>query len=231
MNKSIMELLEEVSGIELLLAIFLLVAIGVLISTQKSRLLKLLNKWRKTQNEEEDFHSLVYELKESFESLSKVVKQNQENRDKELLKYRDDSRKIRDKMYEVMDRQSQSISELKETVLEIQEKNSETKRAEIKERIERIYRECTHEQVCTEMQFETLKDLIEQYEKRGGDNSFVHSIVQIEMYQWKVVKEVRIFNLSDTIQKICKRYDIDFFKMRLYPFYRKNILHSECLEC
>lgn len=191
MDKSIMELLEEVSGADLLLAIFLVIALVLLITTQKSKITKLLHKWRKTQNEEENFHSLVYELKNSFESLSEVVKQNQENRDRELLKYRDDSRKIRDEMYKVMNNQSQSIAELKETVLNIQEKNSETKRAEIKERIERIYRECTHEQVCTEMQFETLKDLIEQYEKRGGDNSFVHSIVQVEMYQWKVVKEVR----------------------------------------
>lgn len=159
MDKSISELLEEVSGADLLLALFLIIAIIILIVTQKDRLLKHLNKWRKTKNEEEDFHSLVYELKKSFDEICKVI-----------------------------NNQSVSISELKNTVLEIQERNSETKRAEIKERIERIYRECSQEQVCTEMQFETLKDLIEQYEKRGGDNSFVHSIVQIEMYQWKIIK-------------------------------------------
>ena len=191
MDKSIMELLEEVSGIDLLLAISLLIALVMLFKKQKSKINDKLHEWRETQNEEEDFHSLVYDLKNSFEALSVVVKQNQENRDKELLIYREDSKKIRDEMYRVMNNQSKSIEELKETVLSIQEKNSETKRAEIKERIERIYRECTHEQICTEMQFETLKDLIEQYEKRGGDNSFVHSIVLVEMYQWEVVKETK----------------------------------------
>lgn len=191
MDKSVMELLHEVSGAELLIAILLIIALCVLVLTQKEKLSKHLNKWRTEKNEEEDFHALVYELKNSIEKLSKEVKENQENRDKELLHYRDDSRKIRDEMYKVMNNQSDSIRELKETVLQIQEKNSETKRAEIKEKIERIYRECTHEQVCTEMQFESLKDLIEQYEKHGGDNSFVHTTVQPEMYKWQVVKEVR----------------------------------------
>lgn len=184
-----MSLLEKVSAIDLVLAILLIITLGALIITQKTKIMTLLNKWRKTKNDEEDFHTLVYSMKNSIEDLSVVVKQNQENRDKELLQYREDSKKIRDEMYKVMDKQSQSIKELRETVLDIQEKNSETKRAEIKERIERLYRECTHDQKCTEMQFETLKDLIEQYEKRGGDNSFVHSIVQVEMYHWEIVEK------------------------------------------
>lgn len=191
MNKSIIELLERVSGADLLFTILLIIALAILLITQKQKISNLLNKWRKNKNDEEDFHSLVYEMKNSIETLSKVVKQNQENRDKELLQYRDDSRKIRDKMYEVMNRQSESIEKLKETVLEIQRINSETTKAEIKERIERIYRECTHEQACTEMQLEALRDLIVEYERHGGDNSFVHSIVEKEMYHWDVVNEVR----------------------------------------
>lgn len=198
MNKSIIELLERVSGADLLFTILLIIALAILLITQKTKIVNLLNKWRKTKNEEENFHSLVYDMKESIEALSKVVKQNQENRDKELLQYRDDSRKIRDKMYEVINEQSQSISkqsqsieELKDIVIEIQRINSETTKAEIKERIARIYRECTHEQVCTEMQLETLEDLIKEYEKHGGDNSFVHSIVEKEMYHWKVINEVK----------------------------------------
>ena len=191
MSKSIIELLAQVSGADLLFTILLIVTLVILLITQKTKLSNLLNKWRKTKNEEENFHTLVYDMKKSIESLSKVVKQNQENRDKELLQYRDDSRKIRDEMYKVMNRQSESIAELKDTVIEIQRINSETTKAEIKERIERIYRECTHEQVCTEMQLETLRDLIEQYEKHGGDNSFVHSIVEKEMYHWKVINEIK----------------------------------------
>lgn len=198
MNKSIMELLSEVSGADLLLAFILILAFSILILTQKNRISKLLNKWRKTKNEEDDFHSLVYDLKDSIDKLSEKVNKNQENRDKELLKYRDDSRKIRDEMYRVINEQSQTIrhqskdiKELTKIIVKMQEKNSETKRAEIKEKIERIYRECTGGQMCTEMQFESLRDLITQYEKHGGDNSFVHSIVEKEMYKWQVISSVK----------------------------------------
>ena len=180
MNDTLLELLTKVTLYDLIWALILVsFAVGVVV-VQRKKISKVLDKWRKTKNEEEDFHSLVYELKESIENLSKEVKENQQNRDQKFSEVRKE-----------LNTQSQNIMELKNTVLKIQEKNSETKRAEIKEKIERIYRECTHEQVCTEGQFESLKDLIEQYEKHGGDNSFVHTTVQPEMYKWKVVKEVR----------------------------------------
>lgn len=188
---SIMELLEKVSAIDLLFAILLVSAIGILLATQKKKILKWLNKWRKDKNEEEDFHTLVYGLKDSIEELGKKVDNNQKNRDAELLRYREDSKKIRDEMYKEMRDHSKSIENLRNTVLEIQVKNSKTKRAEIKEKIERIYRECSPTQTCTDMAFETLRDLIEEYEEHGGDNSFVHSTVQKEMYKWKQVSEVK----------------------------------------
>ena len=188
---SIMELLEKVSALDLLFAVILVVTLTIILATQKKKINKWLNKWRKDKNEEEDFHSLVYSLRDSVKELSDRVEKQQKERDKELLGYRDDSRKIREKMYKVMDEQSEGIKELKKTVLQIQEKNSKTKRAEIKEKIERIYRECSPTQTCTDMAFETLKDLIEEYEEHGGDNSFVHKTVQPELYTWKVVSTVR----------------------------------------
>ena len=109
MNKTLIELLEKVSGTDLILAIlFIIVLLSILLS-QKSKITELLDKWRKDKNEEDSFHSLVYDMKSSIESLSSIVKQNQENRDKELLHYRDDSRRIRDEMYKVMNQQSESI--------------------------------------------------------------------------------------------------------------------------
>lgn len=188
---SIMELLQKVSAVELLFALILLGLICILLATQKKKIMKLLNRWRKNKNEEEDFHSLVYSLRDSIKDLSEKVETQQKNRDKELLGYRDDSRKIRDDMYKILNTQSEGIKELRETVLKIQEKNSKTKRAEIKEKIERIYRECSPTKTCTDMAFETLRELIEEYEEHGGVNSFVHTTVQPEMYTWKVVKEVR----------------------------------------
>ena len=187
MDKSIMELLSEVSGADLLIAILLIVAVCILIITQKGKISKALNKWRKDKNEEEDFTSLVYALRDSVKSLKNTMEQYEKNREHD----REDSRKIRKEMYEVMDKQSEGINKLTEIVVKMQEKNSKTKRAEIKEKIERIYRECHPHMRCTDMAFETLKELIEEYEAHGGINSFVHSTVEPEMYEWKIVKKIR----------------------------------------
>lgn len=191
MDKSILEFAQEVTGVQFIMALLFIIALIVLAMTQKQKLLKYLNKWRKTKNEEEDFHALVYGLKNSMIELGKKIEENRTERENERTHDREDSRKIREEMYKVMNKQSEQIEELKNITLGIQKKNSETKRAEIKEKIERIYRECHPAMTCTDMQLETLKELIDQYEKHGGDNSFVHSTVQKEMYSWHVINEIK----------------------------------------
>lgn len=191
MDSSLLDLLNKVTLFDLILALLLIsILIGILVS-QKKRISKTLDKWRKNKNDEEDFHALVFDLKDAVESLRREVRQNQEDRDRELLKYRDDSRKIREEMYQIMNGQSKEIKNLTKTIGVMHEKQSKTKRAELKEKIERIYRECSPTQTCTDMAFETLRELIEEYEEHGGVNSFVHSIVEPEMYEWEVVKRVK----------------------------------------
>lgn len=190
MDSSLLELLQKLTVFDLILTlIFISILFGILVS-QKKRISKILNKWRINKNEEEDFNKLVFELKDSIEKLSERVKKNQEDRDKELLQYREDSRKIREEMYRVMNGQTEDIKKLTKTVTIMNEKQSKTKRAELKEKIERIYSECHPTMTCTDMAFETLRDLIEEYEEHGGTNSFVHSIVEKEMHEWRKVLAV-----------------------------------------
>lgn len=191
MDKSILELLTKVTLYDLIWSMLLIVAIIGIIISQKAKILQWMNKWRKTKNDDEDFHALVYELRDAINALGDKVEQNQKNRDKELLQYRDDSRKIREEMYKVMNGQSQDIKELTKAMKEMQEKDSKTKRAEIKEKIQRIYRECHPARICTDMQFEVLQELIEEYEEHGGVNSFVHSVVETEMYEWEIISEIK----------------------------------------
>lgn len=191
MDNSLLELLTKVTLYDLIWALALvLVFIGIVVS-QKKRISKLLDKWRKNKNEEEDFNKLVYDLKDSIEKLSERVQKNQDDRDKELLRYRDDSRKIRDEMYKVMNNQSEHIKTLSQKVDRMEERNSKTKRAELKEKIERIYSECHPSMTCTDMAFETLRELIEEYEEHGGVNSFVHSTVEPEMYEWEKISRIK----------------------------------------
>ena len=191
MDSSLLELLQKVTLYDLIWSLLLIAfAIGILI-LQKDKISKYMNKWRNNKNEEEDFKQLVFDLKDAIEQLSQKVDQNQQDRDNELKQYRDDSRKIREEMYKVMNNQSDQIKNLTNTIGVMQEKQSKTKRAELKEKIERIYSECHPTMTCTDMAFETLRDLIEEYEEHGGTNSFVHSIVEKEMYEWDRADVVR----------------------------------------
>lgn len=161
-NNNILDLMSKVTILDLINTLILISALVILILTQKTKITKYLNKWRDAKNEDESFHSLVYELNESIKLIAEKQIQHEE-----------------------------SIKKLTETVLAIQELNSETTRAGIKEKIERLYRECHPHMTCTDMQLDTLEDLISEYEKQGGNNSFVHTTVQPEMYQWKIIHEIK----------------------------------------
>ena len=70
-------------------------------------------------------------------------------------------------------------------------KSSEAKtnkrvQSDIKQQIAQSYRRYDKCKKISYMELEALKDLIDTYENYGGDNSFVHSIVQKEMYTWEV---------------------------------------------
>lgn len=69
---------------------------------------------------------------------------------------------------------------------EMEEKENKRVQSEIKERIAQSYRQYKETQHISSMELEALEDLIATYEAHGGDNSFIHSVVQKEMYTWEV---------------------------------------------
>lgn len=172
MNESLLELLNNVTLLHFICAILLIAVLVGIISSQKNKIFKRLNKWRKTKNDEEDFKSLVYNLRDSVKEINNSMEQIEKDRIKN----------------------SESINNLTKIVIDMQKKNSKTKRAEIKEKIERIYSECHPAMTCTDMQFETLKDLIEEYEEHGGTNSFVHTTVEPEMHTWRKINRIKKVN-------------------------------------
>ena len=56
--------------------------------------------------------------------------------------------------------------------------------AELKDKIGERYRRYHAKGEINDMEYEALEDLIEEYESAGGENSFVHSVVQREMPTW-----------------------------------------------
>lgn len=68
-----------------------------------------------------------------------------------------------------------------------QQRSNERVQAEMKDRIGQLYRYYHTTGKISDMELEALKDLITSYENHGGENSFVHTIVQPEMYTWEKI--------------------------------------------
>ncbi len=186
MNKDLYTLLNTVKLVDVLVttALFTLI-IGILI-TQKKKIKDMLEGWRKKRNFEDTIIESINKLKENDIRL-------QANIDKvwgTMESARDTSKEIREEMYSDIKDVSNTLKVVNDKLNDIEKKNDLSKQADLKEKIEKLYRECHAHMVCTDTAFETLKDLITDYERHGGKNSFVHSLVQKEMYTWERIKTI-----------------------------------------
>lgn len=197
MNKDLYTLLNTVKLVDVLVttALFALI-IGILI-TQKKRIKDMLECWRKKRNFEDTIIDSINKLKENDlrlqENIDKVWGTMESARDtsKEIQEEMySDIKEIREEMYSVIKDISTNLKDVTNKLDDIEKKNDLSKQAGLKEKIEKLYRECHEHMVCTDTAFETLKDLIADYERHGGENSFVHSLVQPEMYTWERIKTI-----------------------------------------
>ena len=67
------------------------------------------------------------------------------------------------------------------------EKQNKCEQAKLKDKIGQSYRYYHDIKKINDIELETLEGLIQTYEDYGGTNSFVHSLVQKEMYTWEHV--------------------------------------------
>ena len=81
---------------------------------------------------------------------------------------------------------SEKIDKLAATLEQKIDHDNEVKRGELKDRIRQNYGYYHARRYITRMELEALEGLIRAYEKSGGENSFVHSVVEPEMYTWDV---------------------------------------------
>lgn len=186
MNKNLFTLLNTIKLVDVVatVALFLLI-VGILI-TQKNKIKAMLESWRKKRNFEDTIIESIIGLEESDRRL-------QENIDKvwnTMEVARDTSKEIRSEMYADIKGISTNLKGVNEKLDIMEHKNNLSKQADLKEKIEKLYRECHTHMVCTDTALETLKDLIADYERHGGKNSFVHSLVQPEMYTWDKIETI-----------------------------------------
>lgn len=93
------------------------------------------------------------------------------------------------KFQKQMDGFDTKLDGLTDSLKTMQDRSDTKNRASLKNEISKMYRRFNKTKKWTEMDKNTLEDLIASYEDCGGKNSFVHSVVQKEMYSWEIVDE------------------------------------------
>ena len=194
---------------------FLLLAAIVYGAELIGKFFKLIGKplnWKK--NRETD-HDLILKNSEAIKALAELHKKDCENATENSNKLRDnlnifmtevrsdiktftDNRvHDREKSREIQKEMLNNIQSISEKVDAMQrntderfaaseEKQNQRVQSDIKERIAQSYRRYNISKKISQMELEALEDLIATYESHGGVNSFVHSVVQKEMYTWEI---------------------------------------------
>lgn len=142
------------------------------------------------------------ELKKDIKNLSEAVSETQEH----ITTFADNRIKDRAQSFqiqkELIDAQKQISASLESVEKKLDQmkidtdrrfKESEEKhdariRAELKDKIGSLYRIYHARGKITTMEFEALEELIRAYENSNGHNSFIHSIVEKEMYTWEIME-------------------------------------------
>ena len=151
-----------------------------------------------------DFFNDLYNRKKNKEELLQTIKNNQ-SAIKEIMDNRIRDRKqsltIQKELTDAQNKLSESLSDISrkidemkhntdERFMESERKNNKRIRAELKDKISQSYRYYHELGKINDMELEALEDLIEEYEEADGKNSFVHSVVQKEMYTWEKIDRI-----------------------------------------
>lgn len=146
----------------------------------------------------------IYNRKKAKEELLQAIKDNQsdiktimENR----IHDREQSFAIQKELTDAQNKLSESLLSISrkiddlqrntdERFIESERKNNKRIRAELKDKISQSYRYYHSLGKINDMELEALEDLIEEYESADGKNSFVHSVVQKEMYTWEKISQI-----------------------------------------
>lgn len=151
-----------------------------------------------------EFFNDLYNRKKNREELLQTIKDNQsdiktimENR----IRDREQSFAIQKELTDAQNKLSESLSNISQKIddmqrntderfMESERKNNKRIRAELKDKISQSYRYYHSLGKINDMELEALEDLIEEYESAEGKNSFVHSVVQKEMYTWEKISQI-----------------------------------------
>ena len=126
-------------------------------------------------------------LIKTAENLSRLQEQHQKDSERAIQS----DKEIKQEFSEFVEVISKKLDDMKtETDMRFyanEEKQNKKEQAKIKAEISNRYSIYHERKWITDIEFEALEGLISTYESFGGLNSFVHSVVQKEMFTWKKV--------------------------------------------
>lgn len=186
MGNKLLDLMNTVRAIDIFATLSLLLFICGMIFKYRNALKGILESWRKQRNFEDDIMTSLRSMKQRYDELDDAIRFLEDS----MYQAKQTSKEIQNQMYQTINDVSDDVKMVLASIDEMQKKEELSRRANIKAKIEQIYRECADSKCCTDTQFETLKDLIEDYERHGGHNSFVHSLVEKEMYTWDIIEHI-----------------------------------------
>ena len=159
--------------------------------------------WIKFKNRKviSEFFNDLYNRKKNREDLLQTIKDNQSDIKtimKNRIHDREQSFTIQKELTDAQNKLSESLTIISKKIDDMQHntdkrfresehKNNKRIRAELKDKISQSYRYYHSLGKINDMELEALEDLIEEYESADGKNSFVHSVVQKEMYTWEKI--------------------------------------------
>lgn len=140
---------------------------------------------RHCKDEEEFRNNLNNYMKESREDR-KALHDEMTVYSTNRINDRKQSLEIQKELTDSQSKLTDKVDDICRKLFDMEEKENKRVQSEIKERIAQSYRQYNETKQISSMELEALEDLIETYEAHGGENSFVHSVVQKEMYTWEV---------------------------------------------
>ena len=175
----------EIDWKHVVLAIFLLASVVILLVETWKKIKSIFGIEFKAEREKREEHELLIKT-----SKNAIELQAHHDNDVNLLKEQlsDFIAEMRSEITDI----STKIDVLKQDTdsrfYASEEKQNKRVQAEIKDKIAQSYRQYHAANKISHMELEALEDLIQTYEDHGGVNSFVHSVVQTEMYTWEITK-------------------------------------------
>ena len=187
MEELLVKYLLDINPIIIIVAIIILIFTCWIIIKNRKVISELFNDlYNRKKNKEE----LLQTIKNNQSAIKEIMDNRVRDREQSLIiqkELTDAQNKLSESIFNI----SKKIDDMKrntdERFMESERKNNKRIRAELKDKISQSYRYYHELGKINDMELEALEDLIEEYEEADGKNSFVHSVVQKEMYTWEKI--------------------------------------------